>query len=118
MNMKRIILTAISVIAVGPALATSVYGVAKIVRVNETPTNTTRVSIYVTSLYDGAPAPTACPAQGWYAYEYSKDADAGNAQLKELLTTRLPFDIEGSNVCDSYGVEGVNYIDWDTIQPQ
>ena len=113
MNVKSVILTAVSVIAVGPALASNFSGTIQKIRVQKEPANAsvTRVSINIS----GSTTGTGCLNQGWYVVEYSSDGSAGKAQFDGLLAAKnrgAAVSIVGSDVCDPYGVEGVNYIDF------
>ena len=113
MNTKRIILTAVSVIAVGPALASNFSGTIQKIRVGQEPLNpsVTRVSM---NIFGGGP--TGCPTGGWYVVEYSNDAQDGKAIFDGLLAAKsrgATVAITGNALCDAWGVEGVKYIDFD-----
>lgn len=58
-------------------------------------------------------APTACGGQRFYAYE-NADSGLGGLWTAALIQARAhgrPIRIVGTGTCDSFGIEGISFID-------
>ena len=95
-----------SLLIAGPVLASTFTGRVEAFRFSPGATPA-RVSVYVA-------APTDCSGGQFYSYE---NADSGLGQLwtnalsQALLHARQVF-IQGNGICDSFGFEGVIFIDF------
>jgi hypothetical protein len=106
---RSAIFGAVSLVAIGPALASTYTGSILQVQIEASSSGGTRVSIQVSGT-------TSCvnPSwhASWYAFEYSGDNGPGKAWLAALLaakTSGQPIDLHGTGTCDQYGIELLSY---------
>lgn len=110
LKMKKI-LTALILIGMPTAYASTYHGVIHQIRIAAVATGDTRVSVLTSGATDCSAGSTT---NGWYSFEYSSRASTGAAWLAALLSAKAlqaSIVIHGTGTCDGSGMEKISAID-------